>query len=61
MQHSFIRLPAVIARTGLSRSTIYRAVAANSFPAPVRISTRAVAWRTDALDSWISSRQETSL
>jgi prophage regulatory protein len=39
------RLPVVLRVTGLGRSTIYRWIAAGSFPAPVRLGTRAVAWR----------------
>jgi prophage regulatory protein len=41
----FLRLPAVIHLTGLGRSTIYRMVAAKEFPCPVKLATRAVAWR----------------
>lgn len=40
----FLRLPAVMKLTGLGRSTIYRMVADNRFPCPVRIAIRAVAW-----------------
>jgi prophage regulatory protein len=52
----FLRLPAVMRMTGLGRSTIYRMVAANQFPSPVRIATRAVAWRRADLDRWSESR-----
>ena len=36
-----IRLKTVLARTGLSRSTIYRKIAEGTFPAQLQISTRA--------------------
>lgn len=52
----FLRLPAVMKLTGLGRSTIYRMVAERSFLCPVRISTRAVAWRRTDLDRWSESR-----
>lgn len=52
----FARLPAVIQATGLGRSTIYRLVARGSFPAPVHIGLRAVAWRWSDLDEWSQTR-----
>ena len=52
----FLRLPAVMKITGLGRSTIYRMVAAKTFPSPVRIANRAIAWRRADLDRWSESR-----
>jgi prophage regulatory protein len=49
-------LPAVLKLTGLGRSTIYRWIAGGSFPAPVRLCPRAVAWRWSDLDRWTQSR-----
>lgn len=53
---NLLRLPAVKARTGLEKSTIYAAMAAKTFPTPVRLSSRAVAWREDEIDLWIAER-----
>jgi prophage regulatory protein len=50
------RLPWVKARTGLSRSEIYRRVAAGSFPAPVKLGERASAWPASEVDGWIAAR-----
>jgi prophage regulatory protein len=47
-----LRLDAVLARTGLSRSTLYRKVQNGSFPAQVQISARCVGWRESALKAW---------
>lgn len=52
----FLRLPAVMKLTGLGRSTIYRMVADRRFPSPVRIASRAIAWRRTDLDRWSESR-----
>jgi len=52
----FLRLPAVMKMTGLGRSTIYRMVAAKTFPSPVKIANRAIAWRRADLDLWSDSR-----
>jgi len=54
------RLPVVLRVTGLGRSTIYRLIADGSFPAPVRLGPRAVAWRWSDLDRWTQSRISTS-
>jgi prophage regulatory protein len=52
---TLLRLPAVMKLTGLGRSTIYRLVADNRFPSPVRIARRAIAWRRTDLDLWTES------
>jgi len=43
-------------RTGLSRSTIYRLMASNEFPKPVKISRRAVRWSLKDILDYIRSR-----
>lgn len=50
------RLPQVKARTGLGRSSLYRAIAAGDFPAPIKLSERASAWNAAEVDRWITSR-----
>ena len=40
----------------LSRSTIYANVKAGTFPAPVRIGARAVAWRLADVQRWLDAR-----
>ena len=52
-----LRLPPVQERTGLGKSSIYAAMAAGTFPTPVRLGTRGVAWREEEIDAWIQSRQ----
>lgn len=48
------RLPAVVARTGMSRSWIYKEVAAGRFPKPVKVG-GASGWDAEAIDRWIDS------
>ena len=48
-----VRLPAVQARTGLGRSTIYVRLAEGSFPRPVQLGARAVGWIEEEVDEWI--------
>ena len=40
----FLKLPEVRIRTGKSRSSIYQGINDGTFPKPVRIGPRAVAW-----------------
>jgi prophage regulatory protein len=57
-QHSYrmLRLPEVAALTSVSRPTIYRWIAAGTFPAPVRLGENTVAWRSDVLQEWLDAR-----
>lgn len=48
-----LRIRAVLERTGLSRSTLYRRVDQGSFPTQVRISERCVGWRESAIEAWM--------
>ncbi|APZ97555.1 MAG: helix-turn-helix transcriptional regulator [Sphingopyxis sp.] len=48
-----VRLPTVISRTGLSRSTIYEKIAEGTFPKQIRLSKSSVGWRESQLDQWI--------
>lgn len=50
-----LRMPDVVQRTGLGRSTIYRLMATKQFPMPVRLASRAVGWRRADLDRWSES------
>ena len=50
------RLPEVMARTGLSRSTIYAKISRSEFPPPINLSVRAVGWIADEVDAWIAGQ-----
>jgi prophage regulatory protein len=56
----FVRMAAVVRMTGLGRSTIYRLMAEDKFPSPVRLAKRAVAWRRIDLDRWSAGRPTVS-
>lgn len=42
--------------TGLSRTSLYRLVAAKDFPVQVRLSINTVAWLRSEVDAWIAGR-----
>ena len=52
----FLRLPEVMARTGLSRSTIYVRLDEGRFPRPVSLGGRAVGWIEAEVDEWMRER-----
>jgi prophage regulatory protein len=52
----FLRIGVVMRITGLGRSTIYRMMAEDEFPQPVRLTRRLVAWRRADLDQWSDGR-----
>ena len=56
----FLRLPEVLERTGLSRSTIYVRLEQGRFPRPVSLGGRAVGWIESEVDEWIRQRIEES-
>ncbi len=60
MATAILRLPAVKARTGLSRSTIYLRVSEGRFPKPISLGGRAVGWVETEVDNWLQQQIETS-
>ncbi|MCY3706184.1 MAG: AlpA family transcriptional regulator [Gammaproteobacteria bacterium] len=52
----FLRLPEVLARTGLSRSTVYVRLQQGRFPKPVSLGARAVGWIESEIDEWMRER-----
>jgi prophage regulatory protein len=56
MAEAIIRLPDVRARTGLSRSEIYRRESLNQFPKRVTLGARSVGWVAAEIESWIQER-----
>ncbi|WP_420443890.1 helix-turn-helix transcriptional regulator [Candidatus Poriferisodalis sp.] len=46
--------------TGLSCSSLYRAMRRGEFPEPLRIGHRSVRWRADEIQAWIDGRPRAS-
>lgn len=51
-----IRLPDVEAATGCKKSTIYMLLRQGTFPKPIRLSARMVAWSETAVLQWVQDR-----
>lgn len=52
----FLRLSDVIARTGLSRSSIYQKISEGNFPPNINLGSRSVGWLESEIDAWIQDR-----
>lgn len=46
------RLPTVQAQTGLSKTEIYRRIQLGTFPKPLKLGARAVAWQAASIEAW---------
>lgn len=55
-----IRPAGLKAAVGLSKSRAYELVKLGRFPAPIRLSDRAVGWRRADLERWLSERPTTA-
>ena len=51
-----LRLYDVRRRTGLSRSALYRLIAAGQFPRPIQLTERTSAWPDHVVQAWIEEK-----
>jgi len=56
--YRMLRLPAVLVRTGLSRSTIYLRISEGRFPKPISLGGRAVGWIEAEINAWLNRQIE---
>ena len=54
-QDRIVRIRTVLARSGLSRSTLYRKIEKGTFPKQVRINDYCRGWRESELNRWIAN------
>ncbi|WP_353391294.1 AlpA family phage regulatory protein [Brucella sp. NBRC 14130] len=48
-----LSLKEVVRITCIARATIYKKIKAGDFPAPLKISSTCVRWRSDEIDRWV--------
>jgi prophage regulatory protein len=53
---SIIKLPEVVRKTGLSRSSVYSYIRQGIFPKPVPLGPRAVGWVASEFEHWLGER-----
>ena len=54
-QDRIVRIRTVLARSGLSRSTLYRKMEKGTFPKQVRINDYCRGWRESEINRWIAN------
>jgi prophage regulatory protein len=59
-QLGFLRMPDVMAFTGLPKSSIYALIRQQDFPAPIRLTSRTVAWVRAEVCAWGEARIKAS-
>ena len=55
---NILRMPAVMARVGLCKVSIYAAIKQSGFPQPVPLSGRSVGWVESEVEAWLRRRAE---
>lgn len=53
----YIRQRPLLGILPFSAATLWRGVAAKTFPAPVKLGPRITAWRTEDVRAWMASRE----
>ncbi|EOT2839012.1 helix-turn-helix transcriptional regulator [Escherichia coli] len=53
-----IRFPKVIEMTGRSRTRIYADIKSETFPKPIRIGPRSIAWVEQEIIDWLEERKQ---
>jgi prophage regulatory protein len=53
-----LRFPQVIAKTGLSRSTIYALLSVGKFPKKIQLSPRRVGFLEAEVDAWLNEKTQ---
>ena len=56
METRMLRVPEVLARTGLSRTTIWRRIRAGTFPAPIELGENSIGWPETEISAWLAER-----
>lgn len=60
MSEKVLRLPMVLEKIGVCRSTIYAWVSKGAFPSPIQLGERSVGWKETDVDFWLKQRSYSS-
>lgn len=60
MTTKLMKLPAVLTHVALSRSNLYAKIKAGTFPQPISLGGRAVAWIDEEVQEWIDAAVDQS-
>lgn len=53
LKERLVRMPELLARTSLSRATIYRKMARGEFPQSIQIGANSTAWHASDFERWL--------
>lgn len=56
MSINVMKIDAVLNKTGLSRSAMYKMIAERDFPEPIKLGARAAGWICEEVEEWIQTR-----
>lgn len=59
-RENILRLPEVLKRTGLSRSSIYAFMKAGTFPNSVHLGKRSIGWAESEITAWVNARLQSN-
>lgn len=55
-QITLYRCKSVLEKTGLKRSSLYKLMHLGTFPKPIKITAKAVAWPSNEVEDWVKNR-----
>lgn len=58
MNEQLIRLPDVMAKVGIKRSTVWQFVKDGKLPKPIKLSAKITVWRASEIDAYIAEKIE---
>jgi len=58
MDNAILRLPQVVEKVQVPKSTLYKWMKKGIFPKPVVLGIRSVGWHADDVITWLQSRQQ---
>jgi len=56
--NTLVRIPKVMEKTGVARSTIWLWVKEKKFPSPIKLSERVTVWKLSDIEDWIEAKQQ---
>jgi prophage regulatory protein len=60
MDNAILRLPQVVEKVQVPKSTLYKWMKKGCFPKPLILGTRSVGWTKNSIEEWLSSRPQRS-
>jgi prophage regulatory protein len=56
LERKALRVSSVLAKTGISKTQLYRLIERGRFPRPVKLSDRISVWDANIVDQWLAAK-----